>query len=92
MNGGKGIEAVSEEGDINAIVRQIGNVFDPVVSRMHPEIEQIKDICNACGALASQMTGSGSVVFAIMPDITSALRAEEELKKAWSQVFLAEPV
>lgn len=74
------------------ITREICNVFDPVVSEMHPEISHIKGVCIAHGALAAQMTGSGSVVFAVMPDRKSADSAMEELKQTYSQVFLAEPV
>lgn len=86
------MEAAIEKGDLAAITREIYNVFDPVVSQDHPEISHIKEICNAHGALASQMTGSGSVVFAVMPDMESAQKAMEELKKTYSQVFLCEPV
>ena len=86
------MEAAIEKADLAAIAREIYNVFDSVVSQDHPEIGHIKEICNAHGALASQMTGSGSVVFAIMPDMESAQNAMEELKKTYSQVFLCEPV
>lgn len=86
------MERALEAGDIGAIAREIYNVFDPVVSEDHPEISHIKNICNSHGALASQMTGSGSVVFAVMPDAASAQQAAEVLKQTYSQVFLAEPV
>lgn len=86
------MERAIEAGDIYAIAREIYNVFDPVVSEDHPEIAHIKGICDAYGALASQMTGSGSVVFAVMPDMASAEIAAEELKKTYSQVFITEPV
>ena len=79
-------------GDIQAVARQIYNVFDPVVSSMRHEIGHIKGIGNAHGALASQMTGSGSVVFAVMPDLASAEDAMAELKESYSQVFLCKPV
>ena len=79
-------------GNIEAVALRIYNVFDPVVSAMRPEIGHIKNICNSHGALASQMTGSGSVVFAVMPNMVSAEKAMSELKKTYSQVFLTEPV
>lgn len=79
-------------GDVHAIAREIYNVFDPVVSEDHPEIEHIKGICCSHGALAAQMTGSGSVVFAIMPDQKSAEAARGELEKNYPQAFVAEPV
>ena len=80
------------EGDITMIASQIYNVFDPVVSELHPEIDHIKNVCQSYGSIAAQMTGSGSVVFAIMPDIESAEKAMAELKNVYSQVFIAEPV
>ena len=86
------MEQAISAGDIPAIAREIYNVFDPVVSEDHPQIGHIKSVCDAHGALASQMTGSGSVVFAILPDRASAERAAQALKKTYSQVFLAEPV
>lgn len=86
------MEHAIQAGDIQAVAQQIYNVFDPVVSAMRPEIGHIKGICNAHGALASQMTGSGSVVFAVMPDAASAEKAMAELKETYSQVFIAEPV
>lgn len=86
------MEQAIEAGDISAIAREIYNVFEPVVSVDHPEIDHIKCICNAHGALTSQMTGSGSVVYALMPDMESAERAVKELKNTYTQVFIAEPV
>ncbi len=86
------MEQAIEAGDMKAIAREIYNVFDPVVSRDHSEIDHIKEICRTFGAAAVQMTGSGSVVFALMPDQASAEAAKRELEKSYDQVFLAEPV
>lgn len=86
------MEKAIADGDISSIAREIYNVFDPVVSEDHPEISHIKAICGSYGALASQMTGSGSVVFALMPDPESAEKAKAELEQTYSQVFIAEPV
>lgn len=86
------MELAIEQGDLPAVIREIYNVFDPVVSEEHPEISHIKTVCHSWGAAASQMTGSGSVVFAVMPDMESAEKACAELKKIYPQVFIAEPV
>ena len=86
------MEAAIEAGDIHAIAREIYNVFDPVVSEDHPEISHIKEVCRRYGAWAAQMTGSGSVVFAVMPDMKSAEKAAQELKETYPQVFITEPV
>lgn len=86
------MEHAIDAGDLMAIAREIYNVFDPVVSADHPEIDHIKKICGDFGAYASQMTGSGSVVFALMPDQASAEIAKRVLHETYPQVFLAEPV
>ena len=88
----KGMEQAITDGNMDAIARHIYNVFEPVVSDEHEEIGHIKSVCSAYGALATQMTGSGSVVFAIMPDVDSAEKAMETLKTTYPQVFIAEPV
>ena len=78
--------------DLAGILGNIYNVFEPVVSESHGEIPHIKGICEKWGALAVQMTGSGSVVFAVMPNQQQAQMAMEELKTTYDQVFLTEPV
>lgn len=86
------MEAAIRAGDLAAIARNVHNVFDPVVAAEHPEIDHIKSVCAACGALAQQMSGSGSATFAIMPDRESAIAACDKLKQTYHQVFLAQRV
>lgn len=86
------MEQAIASGSISTIAREIFNVFDPVVSQEHPEIDHIKSVCRSYGAIAAQMTGSGSVVFAVMPDRDSAEAARKELEKTYPQAFVAEPV
>ncbi len=86
------MEAAIEAGDLTAIAKNVHNVFDPVVAAEHPQIDHIKSVCADCGALAQQMSGSGSAAFAIMPDRESAAAACDRLKQTYHQVFLAEPV
>ena len=86
------MEAAISSGDLMGIARYVENAFDPVVSMEHGEIGHIKGICCAHGALVAQMTGSGSVVFAIMPGMTSAESAAEELKQTYDAVEIVFPV
>ena len=86
------MEAAILAGDLSAIAANVHNVFDPVVAAEHPEIDHIKSVCADCGALAQQMSGSGSATFAIMPDHTSAVAACAKLKERYHQVFIAQPV
>ena len=86
------MEAAIHSGDLMGIAKCIENTFDPVVSAEHPEIDHIKGIYRSHGALAVQMTGSGSVVFGMMPDKESAEAACTELKNHYKEVFIASAV
>lgn len=79
-------------GDINRIADNVFNVFDPVVTQEHLELNYIKSICNSYGSLGQQMTGSGSAVFAIMPNFEYAAVVCNMLKDNYPQVFIAMPV
>ncbi len=86
------MEQAIQNADLTEIAQNVWNVFDPVVAAEHPEIDHIKGILAGSGAIAQQMSGSGSAVFGIMPDRESANNAIEELKKTYHLTFLAEPV
>ncbi len=78
--------------DLASIARGVWNVFDPVVSEVHPEMNEIRDVMQQCGALGQQMTGSGSAFFGVMPDAQSAERAAEQLRRRYSCIFICKPV
>ena len=86
------MEVAIRAADLQGIASHIENAFDPVVSADHPEISHIKGIYLSHGALAAQMTGSGSVVFGILPDMTAAEHAAEELKQHYGDVHIVFPV
>jgi len=79
-------------GDLIQLSRSIHNVFDPLVASEHPEINHIKSICLQNGAIAAQMTGSGSAVFAITNDENTALSILKALESLNILTFLAQPV
>lgn len=79
-------------GDLNKVAEQVYNVFDPVVTAEHLELNYIKSICNSYGALCQQMTGSGSAVFALMPSFEYAAVVCNMLKDNYSQIFIGKPV
>lgn len=65
-------------GNVPEIGQLLKNVFEPVAIAGHPEIESIKQTMRSCGALGTQMTGSGSAVFGIFnkkEDAEAAARA-----------------
>ncbi len=86
------MESALLSGDLEKVAQQVYNVFDPVVTADHLELNYIKSICNSYGALAQQMTGSGSAVFAIMPSFEYAAVVCNMLKDNYPQVFIAKPV
>lgn len=86
------MESALLSGDLNAIADLVFNVFDPVVTAEHLELNYIKSICNSYGSLGQQMTGSGSAVFAVMPSFEYAAVVCNMLKENYPQVFIARPV
>lgn len=86
------MESALLAGDLNKIADLIYNVFDSVVTSEHLELNYIKSICNSYGALGMQMTGSGSAVFAIMPNFEYAAVVCNMLKDNYPNVFIAMPV
>lgn len=79
-------------GDLKAVADQVYNVFDPVVTKDHLELNYIKSICNSYGSLGQQMTGSGSAVFAILPEFEYAAVVCSMLKDNFPGVFIAKPI
>ncbi len=79
-------------GDLTRVADLLCNVFDPVVTAEHLELNYIKSICNSYGALGMQMTGSGSAIYAIMPSFEYAAVVCNMLKDNYSQIFIAKPV
>ena len=86
------MESALLAGDIGKIADLIYNVFDPVVTAEHLEMNYIKSICNSYGALGMQMTGSGSAVYAIMPSFEYAAVVCNMLKDNYPNVFIAKPI
>ena len=88
----RAMESALVAGDLQAVADQVYNVFDPVVTAEHLELNYIKSICNSYGSLGQQMTGSGSAVFAIMPSFEYAAVVCNMLKDNFPNVFIAKPV
>lgn len=86
------MESALLAGDLGKIAENVHNVFDPVVTAEHLELNYIKSIFNSYGAVAYQMTGSGSAVFAIVPDFEFAAVICNMLRDNYPDVFIAKPV
>ncbi len=79
-------------GDLGEVAANVCNVFDPLVTADHVELNYIKSIMNSYGAVGFQMTGSGSAVYAIMPDFEFAAVVCSMLKDNYPGIFIAKPV
>lgn len=86
------MESALLSGDLGKVAENVYNVFDPLVTADHLELNYIKSIFNSYGSVAQQLTGSGSAVFAIVPDFEFAAVICSMLKDNYPDVFIAKPV
>ena len=87
-----GMESGLLAGDLLKIEKNLHNVFAPIVTAEHLELNYIKSIFNSYGSLGQQMTGSGSAVFAIVTEFEYAAVICDMLKANYQQVYIAKPV
>ena len=87
----KAMERALQEGDLEKICAEIYNVFDPLVTEEHLELNYIKSVMNSYGALGFQMTGSGSAVFAVMPNFEYAAVVCSMLQQKYPGIFICKP-
>ncbi len=86
------MESAILAGDIGKVAMNLFNVFDPVVTAEHLELNYIKSIFNSYGSIGQQMTGSGSAVFGIVTEFEYAAVICNMLKENYPQVYIAKPV
>lgn len=86
------VESALLAGDLGRIAQNLCNVFDPLVTREHLELNYIKSIFNSYGSVGQQMTGSGSAVYAIVESFEYAAVICNMLKDNYPQVFICKPV
>ena len=86
------MESALIAGDLGKVCQNLCNVFDPVVTAEHLELNYIKSIFNSYGAVGHQMTGSGSAVFAIVENFEYAAVICNMLKDNYPQVYISKPV
>lgn len=86
------MESAILAGDLGAISQNLCNVFDPVVTEEHLELNYIKSIFNTYGSVGQQMTGSGSAVFAVVSEFEHAAVICNMLKQNYPLVYIAKPV
>lgn len=86
------MESAILTGDLGKIAENLCNVFDPLVTKEHLEMNYIKSIFNSYGAVGYQMTGSGSAVFAVVSDFEFAAVICNMLKDHYPQVYIGKAV
>ena len=82
-----------EEGNLEKLVANMGNVLERVTIPEHPVINEIKQMMLECGALGSMMSGSGPTVFGIFTDYTKAKEAYQKIRQSElsKQIYLTTP-
>lgn len=88
----KAMESALLAGDLEKVVKNVYNVFDPVVTADHLELNYIKSLFHQYGAAGYQMTGSGSAVYAIVSEFEVAAVLCNMLKANYPNVYIAKPV
>ena len=86
------MESALLAGDLQKVCQNIHNVFDPVVSAEHPELNYIKSLFYNYGAAGYQMTGSGSACYAVAGEFEVAAVLCNMLRENYPQIFIAKPV
>ena len=77
-----------ESGSLPALCDSIGNVLQPVASRLRPEIGAACRSLLREGAAAASMTGSGSAVFGVFRNAASAEKAFRALSPGVRNIWL----
>ena len=88
----KAMESALLAGDLEKVAANVYNVFDPVVTADHVELNYIKSLLQQYGAVGYQMTGSGSAVFGIVSEFEIAAVLCNMLKDSYPNVFIGKPV
>jgi 4-diphosphocytidyl-2-C-methyl-D-erythritol kinase len=88
----KAMESALLAGDLSKVAQNVWNVFDPVVTEEHLELNYLKSIFYNYGSIGHQMTGSGSAVFAMVSEFEIAAVICNMLRQSYPNVYIAKPV
>ena len=86
------VESALLSGDLEKLAHNLHNVFDPLVTQEHLELNYIKSLFHQYGAIGYQMTGSGSAVYAIVSEFEVAAVICNMLQSNYPNVFIGKPV
>ena len=86
-----GLVAALEAGDLGGVARRMYNVFEDVLpARLYTRVAEIKNGLIQCGALGTNMSGTGPTAFGLFEDREKAQAAVEQLRESGGEWFLAE--
>ena len=88
----KAMESALLAGDLEKVAKNVFNVFDPVVTEDHLELNYIKSLFHQYGAITYQMTGSGSAVYALVSEFEVAAVICNMLKDNYPNIFICKPL
>lgn len=88
----RAMESALLAGDLEKVAHNLFNVFDPVVTQDHMELNYIKSLFHQYGAVGYQMTGSGSACFAVVSEFEVAAVICNMLKGNYPDVFICKPM
>ncbi|MFG6150777.1 4-(cytidine 5'-diphospho)-2-C-methyl-D-erythritol kinase [Halobacillus sp. B23F22_1] len=77
-----------EEKDFTSICTHVSNTLEGVTTRLHPEVNQIKEKMSEAGADAVLMSGSGPTVFALVAQDARVHRIYNSLKGFCPEVHI----
>ena len=77
-----------DTGDLSLLSASIANVLEPVSSARCPEIPEAVSLLRSSGAVAAQMTGSGSAVFGVFRSRPAAEKAKAALTPRFRHIHL----
>ncbi len=86
------MESALLAGDLEKVANNLVNVFDPIVTAEHLELNYIKSIFYQYGGIGYQMTGSGSACYCLVSEFEIAAVICDMLKGNYPDVFICMPV
>ena len=86
------MESALVAGDLEKVAHNLYNVFDPVVTEEHLELNYLKSIFSTYGSIGHIMTGSGSAVYCMVSEFEIAAVICNMLRGNYPQVYIAKPV
>lgn len=78
--------------DHDRLFEVLENDFTPVVDRAYPIVAELRSQLDQVGARATSMSGSGSTVYGIFDDRTTASQVQSALQRQGCRSFLCQPV